>query len=357
MSQQQKKKVLFVDDDQAFLEVLKSLLGHYAAGGWEIYTAPDTGQALALLQQEHMDLAVVDVHMPVVDGLQFLSLLQRKYPNLLKVVLTGDATEHYRAACLSHGAELFLEKPATAEGWQNIYATLNELVRFQPEEGFRGVLRRVGLQDVLQMECLARHSLTLEVSTKAVQGTIIVREGEIIHAEAGGRIGEEAFNYLMSLAGGEFSLKPFVEPALRTITGSWEFVLMEAARKRDEAGERSASLRVDSEPAAGVLAEAAGLSASSAPLEMGDPGKPQIEELLICSVQGDVLYQWQCRDWGKRIGFLEFLSQKARQLAKGLPLGDFDRLEAQDGQARVIARIQADRAVLVRSSRSVSGAG
>lgn len=132
---------------------------------------------------------------------------------------------------------------------------------------------------------------------------------------------------------------------------------MEAARKRDEAGERSASLRVDSEPAAGVLAEAAGLSASSAPLEMGDPGKPQIEELLICSVQGDVLYQWQCRDWGKRIGFLEFLSQKARQLAKGLPLGDFDRLEAQDGQARVIARIQADRAVLVRSSRSVSGAG
>jgi len=137
------------------------------------------------MQDQRLDLLVVDVHMPVVDGLQFLALLQRKYPNTIKVVLTGDATEHYRAACLSKGAELFLEKPATAEGWHNIYTTLNELVAFQPEEGFRGVLRRVGLQDVLQMECLARHSLTLEVSTQTVQGTIVVREGEIISRRGG----------------------------------------------------------------------------------------------------------------------------------------------------------------------------
>jgi CheY-like chemotaxis protein len=146
---QKRKKILFVDDDVSLLEVIQQLMGHFAGGLWEILTAPDVSKALGIIQEQQIDLLVIDVHMPLVDGVQFLGLLQRKYPNLLKVVLTGDATEHYRATCLSSGAELFLEKPRDEGGWRSVYATLNELTRFQPEEGFRGVLRRVGLQDVL----------------------------------------------------------------------------------------------------------------------------------------------------------------------------------------------------------------
>ena len=340
---QKRKTVLFVDDDLSFLEVLKNLMAYYAAETWEIFTAPDTGRALAIMQEQQLDLLVLDVHMPVVDGLQFLSLLQRKYPNVLKVVLTGDATEHYRAACLSNGAELFLEKPATAEGWQNVFTSLNELVGFQPEEGFRGVLRRVGLQDVLQMECLARHSLMLEVSTKTVQGTIVVREGEIIHAEAGGRTGEEAFNYLMSLKGGEFNLKPFAEPPTRSISGSWEVLLMRAAQKRDEAREKTPIAPEPSQTE--IMPE---LAPAAGPPE---GLRPQIDEVLICSAQGDILYEWQCADSSGRIGFLEFLSQKAMHLGHGLPLGNFERLEAHDSKLRLVAHIQADRTILVRSSK------
>lgn len=345
---QKRKKVLFVDDDVSFLEVLKNLMAHYAEGQWEIFTAPDTGQALGILQENHLDLLVVDVHMPVVDGLQFLSLLQRKYPNILKVALTGDASEHYRAACLSSGAELFLEKPVTAEGWHGVYMALNGLASLHPEEGFRGVLRRVGLQDVLQMECLARHSLTLEVSTNSIQGTIVVEEGRIIHAEAGGRAGETAFNYLMSLKGGEFSLKPFVEPAARTITGSWEFLLMEAARQRDEGREAPPLPQADTKA---EVEKAVAEIEIGADAESADSLKPKIEEVLICSAQGDVLYEWQCPQTEARISFLEFLSQKARHLAQGLPLGDFERLEVHDARSRLITRIQAHRAMLVRTSK------
>jgi CheY-like chemotaxis protein len=137
---------LFVDDDahagilQRSWAVLRAKLGDFSAS--------DVSKA-SVLQEQRIDLLVFDIHMPVVDGLQFLNLLQRKYPNVLKVVLTGDATEDYRARCLSNGAELFLEKPRDQGGWQSIHATLHELAKFQPEDGFRGVLRRVGLQDVL----------------------------------------------------------------------------------------------------------------------------------------------------------------------------------------------------------------
>src|SRR5436190_1510826 len=99
------------------------------------------------------------------DDLDLLGVIQQ-----LMGSLAGDATEEYRARCLSNGAELFLEKPRDQGGWQSIHATLHELAKFQPEEGFRGVLRRVGLQDVLQMECLARHSVLLRVQAGNVQG-------------------------------------------------------------------------------------------------------------------------------------------------------------------------------------------
>jgi len=231
--------ILFVDDDVGFLEVVRNLMLELSEGTWQVLVAPDAAHGLGLIHEHKIDLLVIDVRMPVMDGLQFLALLHRNYPSLLKVALTGNATESYRAACLSNGAELYLVKPASREGWKSLYSTLKELVRLQPEEGFRGVLRRVGLQDVLQMECLARSSSVLEITTSNVSGSIFIQVGQIVHAQVGKLTGDEAFNHLMALAGGNFNLKPFSEPPTRTISGSWEFLLMEAARIRDETNEAS----------------------------------------------------------------------------------------------------------------------
>ena len=367
---QKRKKILFVDDDANLLEVLRQMMAHFSGGTWEVLTALDVSTAMSILQDQKLDLLTIDIHMPLVDGLQFLNLLQRKYPNLLKVVLTGDATEHHRATCLSNGAELFLEKPRDEGGWRSVYATLHELTKFQPEEGFRGVLRRVGLPDVLQMECLARHSVVLKIQAGGVQGLIFVKDGQIIHAQCGSRSGEDAFNHLMGLAGGEFDVQAFAEPPAKTISGSWEFLLMEAARKRDEEGNSTTTVHSDSgfstpfpvpaaerntpavlpilDVAAPALSEVDRVKSVAEPME---GGRPQVDELLICSLQGEVLHEWQCSNTNGRVGFLEFLSQKARQLGQGLPLGDFDRLEVSNATGRVVAQIQADRALFVRISR------
>src|SRR5688500_5587786 len=228
------KRLLFVDDNADFLAIVQTILGGIAGEKWELYTAQNTGMALQVLQDNQVDLVIVDMHMPVVDGFQFLALLSRKHPNLPKAVMTSDVSEAHRAACLSRGAEAFLQKPGLPQDWQAICVTLNDLMKGQVEEGFRGVLRRVGLQDVLQMECLSRNSSVLEVKTRQAQGFIYIHAGQIVHAEVGDRVGDDAFNYLMTLSGGEFNLKPFSEPPQRTISGQWEFLIMEAARQRDE---------------------------------------------------------------------------------------------------------------------------
>ena len=384
---QKQKRVLFVDDDLSLLEIFRQLMTHYAGNAWEVLTAPEVSKALGILQEGRVDLLVFDLHMPVVDGVQFLKLLQRRFPDLLKVVLTGAPSEETRAACLNHGAELYLEKPTDQGGWQAIHAMLHELARFQPEVGFRGVLRQVGLPDVLQMECLARHSVVLRIRAAAVEGDVFVRDGQIIHAQCQGQAGEEAFNQLLAQPGGEFELRPFTEPPARTIGGSWEFLLMEAARQVDEKAEQSAAsatgaaapspdtfpntqgaeLSLDSLPdmfklpattAPGTPALVAAELLLLTPVEISvsaareDERPPRVDEVLICSPQGDVIYEWQCPDASGRINFLEFLSQKSRQFSPALGFGAFDRLEVLGPQVKVVAQLQADCGVFVRTSKA-----
>lgn len=346
------RRVLFVDDDARFLEITRELMSALSRGQWKIATALSASQAFAILQQQPVDLAVIDVQMDVMDGIQMLSLLNRGYPNVQKVVLTGFANEKYRTACLANGAELFLEKPTSQDGWQILFTALNELIRFKPEEGFRGVLRRVGIADVLQMECLARSSSVLEISNARMSGLIFVEQGQIVHAQVGDLTGEEAFNQLMGLSGGQFNLKPFSEPPARSISGSWEFLLMEAARKRDEAAEAAAPDAAAAALAAPLPPEA--FKAASPPVPAATATaelRPVIDEMLVCSAEGEVLHQWQCRNSAMWVNFFEFLSQRAQRVAQALPLGEFDRLEIQAAETRAVVIIGLDRGVLVKSRR------
>jgi CheY-like chemotaxis protein len=344
------KRILFVDDNSDFLSIVQTILGGIAGNKWELYTAPNAGMAFQVLQDRQIDLVVVDVHMPVVDGFQFLGLLNRKHPNVAKAVMTSDVTEAHRATCLSHGAEAFLQKPALPQDWQNIYTTLTGLARSQGEQGFRGVLRRVGLQDVLQMECLSRNSSVLEINARQVQGLIYIEAGQIVHATVGDREGEEAFNYLMALSGGEFNLKPFSEPPQRTISAQWEFLIMEAARQRDEDGSAAQEAPAQPTPLPDPFASPRTQFIVKAPQPPPEQERPEIAEFLIISSQGDVLYQWQCEDVNGRIGFFEFLSQRARQVAQGLPLGEFERFEVHGSKSRAIALVDTDHAFLVRTN-------
>lgn len=346
------KTILLVDDQPQFLDLASQILASLGGASWQIHTAENVGQAMSIIQSSPIDLVVLDIHMPVVDGLQFVNLLQRKHPGLLSVVLTGQVSEEHRAICLNRGAELYLQKPQSTEEWEILFNSLNELVRFKPQEGFRGVLRRVGLQDILQMECLSRNSALLEISTKEVQGLIYIHEGQIVHCEVGERSGQDAFNYLMSLSGGDFKQNPYVEPAQRTISGSWEFLLMEAARQRDENGSGDfdpASILATDEPTVDPIQHTLFFRRNPEPAPK-PVVRPEVAEFVILSSQGDLLYEWQCPDVRGRVAFLEFISKRAGQLSQGLTLGNFEAFEILGNRSQVITQIENDHAVFVRTN-------
>ncbi len=214
----------------------------------------------------------------MLDGILFLHILNRSHPDLKKAVIPANATEEKRSAGLAEGAELFIEKPRTPEGLKSIFIMLEELITWTPQAGFQGVLRRVGLQDVIQMACLGRTSSILEIHNLQLRGWVYIEDGRIIHAEAGDLAGEAAFYKLLALASGEFQLQPFESPSKRTIEGQWGFMLMEAARVQDETAAAAAAARAapPSEPA--PVVESRRLTALSRKCELWcRPSKPRAQ--------------------------------------------------------------------------------
>lgn len=336
-------QILFVDDETKFLETIHALFVDWSKNSWRIECAASADQAMEILKTRRFDLIVVDVNMPVLDGVQFLGILNRRYPDMKKAGLTGFATEERRSACLANGAELFIEKPRSADGLKSIFVMLDELVTWKPNEGFQGMLRRVGLQDVLQMECLGRNSSLLEVHDRQKRGRIYIEDGRIIHAVMGEETGEVALQKLLSLASGGFQLQPFEPPPMRTIEGQWEFLLMEAARVRDENASQSpvpeTEAAIDFEPEPEPDLESASIQPEAS---------TRVTETLICSGQGKLLYQWQCPDVNARLAFLREISRQTLRLGRILPLGKFDRLELQLPEGRAIAQLKPDRMVFVQ---------
>src|SRR5215470_3145324 len=142
---------LFVDDDPEFLATLTALLKQISKAHWAFRTATNASQALEHLKAQPVDIVVLDVEMPVMDGIEFLRLLQRTNPGQQVVMLSARLDEAVRKTSLELGATLYLEKPNSPEGFQGLFAALDALVGVGgPQAGFRGVMQRVGLQDVLQ---------------------------------------------------------------------------------------------------------------------------------------------------------------------------------------------------------------
>lgn len=80
------KHLLVVDDEAGLLSILKSQL---ESAGYRVTTASNGREALALIRRESIDLAIVDLFMPVLDGLETVQEITRIAPAVKKIVISG----------------------------------------------------------------------------------------------------------------------------------------------------------------------------------------------------------------------------------------------------------------------------
>ena len=102
-----KAKILVVDDEQSILNLVEAYL---RPEGYEVQTAMDGESALAKARAFKPDVIVLDIMLPVKDGIEVLTALRRE-SNVYVIMLTAKTEETDRVVGLSVGADDYLIKP------------------------------------------------------------------------------------------------------------------------------------------------------------------------------------------------------------------------------------------------------
>jgi CheY-like chemotaxis protein len=225
-------KILLLDDDPDLLEMYKEVLGQLPSRP-EVHTASAGPRAMAMLESEPFRLLICDLKMPKMDGLQVLSIVRRKYPQLRTVALTSVPDEQFRSRAYALGVDLFWHKPATEQEIKMFLECLESLLGRETESGFRGVQSK-SLVDIIQLECISQSSSVLRITNAPHTGKIWIQDGELIDAEAADLKGEGAFQKVLSWRTGSFETLPPEPNRPRTIFKSYNALLLESAQALDE---------------------------------------------------------------------------------------------------------------------------
>jgi DNA-binding NarL/FixJ family response regulator len=102
-------RVLLADDDEDFLGSLRELIEAQRELS-VVGTATNGLAAIELVDRLAPDAAVLDLHMPLLDGVTAMARLRRDHPNLCLIALTGDETPALHVAAKESGADEVLLK-------------------------------------------------------------------------------------------------------------------------------------------------------------------------------------------------------------------------------------------------------
>ncbi|MBU1852962.1 MAG: response regulator [Candidatus Omnitrophica bacterium] len=102
-----KKKILIVDDEKDITLTLKEL---FLSKGYDALVAFTGKEAERLLNQKGLDLILLDIQMPDINGVEILRQVKKKFPEIKTVVLTGFL-EEYKSDIEKIGCDAILNKP------------------------------------------------------------------------------------------------------------------------------------------------------------------------------------------------------------------------------------------------------
>lgn len=104
-------KILFVDDEVNVLTALSRALHQEQ---FQIFGATSATEALEILEKNHIDVVVSDEVMPGMSGTEFLSIVRGRYPEIIRIILTGHASIESSIRAINEGEIYrFLLKPCS----------------------------------------------------------------------------------------------------------------------------------------------------------------------------------------------------------------------------------------------------
>src|ERR1700709_534326 len=112
MSEEKRSSILLVEDEENLHEALKLNL---ELEGYEVTSAFDGGQALKAIEQEYFNLIILDVMLPIIDGISITETIRVQNNDVPILMLSAKNTSADRVLGLKKGADDYLTKPFNLE--------------------------------------------------------------------------------------------------------------------------------------------------------------------------------------------------------------------------------------------------
>lgn len=155
-----KCRVLIVDDEPALLSAAWGMLGET----YSLFTATNAEAALQILERERIGVIVSDYQMPGMNGLALLIEVKRRFPRVVRVLMTAYADMDLVVRALNEGEiQRFIAKPCRAGIFTRILAECREMARAAEDrsDAPRGRTVLVG-HDSPTLQASIRHLLSPE---------------------------------------------------------------------------------------------------------------------------------------------------------------------------------------------------
>jgi DNA-binding NtrC family response regulator len=114
--------ILIVDDEENLLLLLERILSKQ---GYQVLTAQNGHDALALAEKRSFQLAILDIKMFPLDGVGLLNEIKNRCPSTEVIMITAYPTVDTRTECMEKGASTYLTKPVDI---QELKSTVKSLL-------------------------------------------------------------------------------------------------------------------------------------------------------------------------------------------------------------------------------------
>jgi CheY-like chemotaxis protein len=345
--------VLIVEDEVELAANIATYLESFP-GEVEAVAAVSGEAALRVVEERPVDVVLTDLRLPGIDGIEVLRQVLARRPGTRIVVMTAFGSEEVRRRALRDGAVRFMEKPVDLGRLRQLILEIGTA-----PGGWSGSLRGLDIFDFTQLFGLTRKSRTVRARLGSKNGTLVFRNGEIVHASTEELEGAEAFFAMVDWEGGTFHDLPVgdEQQLASNVSVSTTHLLMEAARLRDEraagAGARRAPL-----PAAAALPAARDRSRGIPALAVAAPADPALSARLSGALDGVAWARYAAVLGGggevlASLGELgpgeeQALWGSVRNVVEGYPRRGLRRLLVEDGTGTVlVASLPGGRRVLL----------
>jgi DNA-binding NtrC family response regulator len=190
-------RILVVDDEVNMLTLFQRVL---EKEGYEVACASTATEALALLETEWFNLAISDLKMPDLDGLELLKKVKALNPSLPYIVLTAFGTIDSAVAAMKEGAYDYLTKPVNNEELKLIVRKALETYRLvreveylrkqvRSEDGFQHIIGRSKPMRTLfhQVKLIANSNSTVLIQGESGTGKELIARAIHQHSPRHGR--------------------------------------------------------------------------------------------------------------------------------------------------------------------------